>query len=81
MKTKLATVVLLLTLASAAVLAQVNAGEQKPETTLPFNMSTGATFTLPWPVAFLSGWPQVVPRKVGPVWLGTPTGQQVQGHH
>ena len=41
---KLANAVLLLTLASAAAWAQVNAGEQKSETNLPFTMTvTDAT--------------------------------------
>ena len=50
---KLAKSALLLTLASAAVWAQVNAGEQKPEASLPFTMTTTATFELPWRVAFV----------------------------
>ena len=37
---KLAKAALLLTLASAAAWAQVNAGEQKPEASLPFTMTT-----------------------------------------
>ena len=47
MTMKLAHATLLLTLASTAVWAQVNVGEQKPEKTLPFNMTTTATFGLP----------------------------------
>ena len=50
---KLAKVAVLLTLASAPVWAQVNAGEQEPEDSLPFTMTTTATFGLPWRVAFL----------------------------
>ena len=50
---KLAKAGLLLTLASAAVWAQVNAGEVKPEASLPFTMTTVATFELPWRIAFL----------------------------
>ena len=44
---KLARAALLLTV-SAAAWAQVNVGEQKPEATLPFKMTTVATFGLPW---------------------------------
>src|SRR5262245_45681349 len=77
MKTKSATAAfLLLVLASAAVLAQVNAGEQKPEATLPFNMTTVTTFTLPWRIAFLPDGRMLVTEKVGPVWLVTQQGQK-----
>ena len=44
---------LLLTLASTAVWAQVNIGEQKPEASMPFTMTSVATFKLPWRLAFL----------------------------
>ena len=37
---RLAKTALLLTLASATGLAQVNVGEQKPEASLPFTMTT-----------------------------------------
>jgi aldose sugar dehydrogenase len=43
----------LLVLVSAAAWAQVNAGEQKPETSLPFSMTTVTTLKLPWRLAFL----------------------------
>src|SRR5215204_1307403 len=76
MKTILASSVLLLTLASAVVLAQVNAGDQRPETTLPFNMTTVTTFTLPWRIAFLPDGRMLVTEKVGPVWLVTQQGQK-----
>ena len=48
MKMKLAKAALFFTLASAAAWAQVNIGEQKPEASLPFTMTTVATFNLPW---------------------------------
>ena len=76
MKTKFATAALLLTLTAAAVFAQVNAGGQKPETTMPFNMNTVATFTLPWRIAFLPDGRMLVTEKVGPVWLVTQQGQK-----
>ena len=47
MMVKLASAVLLLTLASASAWAQVNAGGQTSDTNLPFNMTTVTTFTLP----------------------------------
>ena len=76
MKMKLVTAAMLLTLASAAVWAQVNAGQQQPETALPFNMTTVTTFTLPWRIAFLPDGRMLVTEKVGPVWLVTQQGQK-----
>jgi glucose/arabinose dehydrogenase len=76
MKLKFATAALLLTLASAAVRAQENAGQQQSETTLPFNMTTVTTFTLPWRIAFLPDSRMLVTEKVGPVWLVTQQGQK-----
>ena len=73
---KLAKAALLLTLASAAAWAQVNAGEQKPEASLPFTMTTVATFNLPWRMAFLPDGRMLVTEKVGPVWLVTQQGAE-----
>ena len=74
---KLAKAMLLLTLASTTALAQVNAGDQKPETNLPFNMTTVATFSLPWRIAFLPDGRLLVSEKVGPVWLVSQEGQKI----
>src|SRR5437773_10264200 len=71
---KLARVVLLLTLAPAAVWAHVNAGDQKPEAGLPFTMTQVATFNLPWRIAFLPDGRMIITEKVGPVWLVTQDG-------
>src|SRR5258705_1196842 len=76
MMMKLANAVLLLTLASAAAWAQVNVGEQKPEASLPFTMTTVTTFTLPWRLAFLPDGRMLITEKVGPVWLVTQDGQK-----
>src|SRR5262250_2293748 len=73
---KLAKAVLLLTLASTAAWAQVNAGEQKPESSLPFTMTTVSTFELPWRLAFLPDGRMLVTEKVGPVWLVSQYGQK-----
>src|SRR5262245_27017399 len=73
---KLAKAALLLILASAAVWAQFNAGEQKAETNLPFNMTTVTTFTLPWRLAFLPDGRMLITEKVGPVWLVIQQGQK-----
>jgi len=75
--TKLAKAVVLLTLASVAAWAQVNAGEQKPEATTPFNMTTTATFELPWRIAFLPDGRMLVTEKIGPVWLVSKEGQKI----
>src|SRR6476620_10627454 len=68
---------LLLTLASVAVWAQVNAGEQKPEASLPFTMTTVTTFELPWRMAFLPDGRMLITEKVGPVWLVSSQGQKI----
>src|SRR5215468_5135723 len=76
MTMKMAKAVLLLTLASAPAWAQVNAGEQKPEATMPFNMTTVTTFTLPWRMAFLPDGRMLITEKIGPVWLVTQDGKK-----
>ncbi len=70
-------VALLLTLASAASWAQVNIGEQKPEASMPFTMTTVTTFELPWRLAFLPDGRMLVTEKVGPVWLVTQKGEKI----
>jgi glucose/arabinose dehydrogenase len=78
MTMKLAKAALLCALASAASWAQVNVGEQKPEDSLPFNMTTVASFKLPWRIAFLPDGRMLITEKPGPVWLVTQTGEKVQ---
>jgi aldose sugar dehydrogenase len=78
MTMKLSNAVLLATLASVAASAQVNVGELTPEATLPFNMTTVATFNLPWRIAFLPDGRLLVTEKVGPVWLVTQQGEKIQ---
>ncbi len=65
---------LLLTFASTAAQAQVNAGAQTAEATLPFTMTQVATFNLPWRIAFLPDGRMLVTEKVGPLWLVTQQG-------
>src|SRR5262249_53279017 len=43
---------LLIGLAMTSARAQVNVGEQKADTDLPFTMTTTSTFALPWRIAF-----------------------------
>ena len=73
MKTLLHTA-LLLGLAPALALAQINAGEQKADPDPPFTMTQVATFNLPWRIAFLPDGRMLITEKVGPVWLVTQQG-------
>jgi glucose/arabinose dehydrogenase len=77
MTMKLAKAALLFTLASVAARAQVNVGEQKPEASLPFNMTTVTTFELPWRIAFLPDGRMLITEKVGPIWLVSAQGQKI----
>jgi aldose sugar dehydrogenase len=61
-----------------AAWAQVNVGEQKPEASLPFTMTTVATFKLPWRLAFLPDGRMLITEKVGPVWLVSQQGEKIQ---
>ncbi len=65
----LAIVALSLALLPTSAAAQINAGEQKPEATMPFTMTQVATFNLPWRIAFLPDGRMLITEKVGPVWL------------
>src|SRR6202166_4154524 len=77
MTMKLAKAALLFTLGSAAASAQVNAGAQKPEASLPFTMTTVATFELPWRLAFLPDGRMLITEKVGPGWLVSQQGEKI----
>src|SRR5579871_5992722 len=76
MMMKFARTALLFTVASVAALPQVNVGEQKPEPTLPFNMTTVSTFELPWRIAFLPDGRMLITEKIGPLWLVSPDGSK-----
>ena len=67
---------LLFTLVPVAVWAQVNIGEQKPEATVPFKMTTVTNFELPWRLAFLPDGRMLVTEKIGPLWLVTQQGEK-----
>lgn len=69
---------LLTAMTSMPAYAQVNAGAQKPEASLPFAMTKVATFDLPWRIAFLPDGRMLVTEKVGPLWLVTQGGAKVQ---
>jgi glucose/arabinose dehydrogenase len=73
---KLVKALLLLALGSTQAGAQINAGDQKPEQSVPFAMAQVTTFNLPWRLAFLPDGRMLVTEKVGPVWLVTPQGMK-----
>jgi glucose/arabinose dehydrogenase len=78
MTMKLAKAILVLTLASVAAWAQVNAGEQKPDPNQPFITTPApATFELPWRIAFLPDGRMLITEKVGPVWLVSAKGEKI----
>ena len=74
---KLAKAAVLLAVTSVAALAQVNAGTQKPEATMPFNMTTVSTFELPWRLAFLPDGRMLITEKIGPLWLVSAKGEKI----
>src|SRR6202521_5675081 len=76
MTMKLAKAPLLLMLVSAAAWAQVNAGEQQPEASLPFTMTTVAAFELPWRRARLPHGRMLITELGGAVWLVSQQGQK-----
>lgn len=65
-----------LALIPSPALAQINAGEQKPDVSPPFALTQVAAFNLPWRMAFLPDGRMLVTEKVGPIWLVTPQGQK-----
>src|SRR6185437_371224 len=76
--TKLAIAALLMALLTSAAHAQTNAGEQKSDPNLPFNIAKVATFDLPWRIAFLPDGRMLVTEKVGRVDLVTPQGAKTE---
>ena len=73
---KLAKLAMLSTMAAGAW-AQVNVGEQKNEASLPFTMTTVASFKLPWRLAFLPDGRMLITEKSGPVWLVSQKGEKI----
>src|ERR1700688_3099575 len=65
---------LFLALGATQADAQINAGEQKPEPSLPFNMVQVATLNLPWRIAFLPDGRMLITEKVGGMELVTQQG-------
>ena len=71
---KFAFLAALCSVAATSALAQVNAGTQAAEASVPFVMTQVASFNLPWRIAFLPDGRMLVTEKVGPVWLVTQQG-------
>jgi glucose/arabinose dehydrogenase len=67
---------LLLALMTTTAHGQINAGELKSESSLPFTMAEVTTFNRPWRIAFLPDGRMLVTEKVGPVWLVTQQGEK-----
>ncbi len=63
-----------LAMVASCASAQVNAGEQKPEATLPFNVVQVTTLNLPWRIAFLPDGRMLITEKVGGLQLVTQEG-------
>ena len=76
--TKLSTAAFVLALLASTGHAQINAGEQKSDPDLPFNMTQVASFDLPWRIAFLPDGRMLVTEKVGRVVLVTPQGAKTE---
>src|SRR6202021_3817003 len=60
---------LFLAMTASGASAQINAGAQKPEPSLPFNMVQVTTLNLPWKIALLSDGQMLVTEKVGGLFL------------
>lgn len=75
---RLAIAGLLLGMVSSGALGQVNAGEQKSDPKLPFNVTQITTLSLPWKIAFLPDGRMLITEKVGGLWLVTQQGEKTQ---
>jgi glucose/arabinose dehydrogenase len=67
---------LFVALAGTQANAQINAGEQTPETSVPFNVVQVTTLNLPWRIAFLPDGRMLITEKVGALWLVTQQGEK-----
>jgi glucose/arabinose dehydrogenase len=74
---KFARTAVLMALAPMAAWCQVNVGQHKPEAALPFKLTTTATFSLPWRIAFLPDGRMLVTEKIGPIWLVSEEGEKI----
>lgn len=67
---------LFFTMIAGSASAQINAGEQKPEPTLAFNMVKVTTLDFPWRIAFLPDGRMLITEKPGSLLLVTEQGKQ-----
>jgi aldose sugar dehydrogenase len=68
---------LFLALTASSASAQINAGEQKPEPSLSFNMVQVTTLNFPWKIAFLPDGRTLITEKVGGLQLVTQQGAKM----
>ncbi len=68
---------LILVMTASGASAQINAGEQKPEASLPFNMVQVTTLNLPWRIAFLPDGRMLITEKTGGLQLVTQQGAKI----
>jgi glucose/arabinose dehydrogenase len=57
--------------------AQINAGAQQPEASVPFTLTQITTLKLPWRIAFLPDGRMLITEKVGGLWLVTQQGAKI----
>jgi glucose/arabinose dehydrogenase len=74
----LATAGLLIAMTVTGVAAQTNAGEQKAEPSLPFNMDKITTLSFPWKIAFLPDGRMLITEKTGGLQLVTQQGSKTK---
>jgi glucose/arabinose dehydrogenase len=67
----------ILAVAASIASAQINAGEQKPEPSLPFKVVQVTTLNLPWKIAFLPDGRMLITEKVGGMELVTQQGAKI----
>lgn len=67
---------LFLVMTASGASAQINAGEQKPEASLPFNVVQVTTLSLPWRIAFLPDGRMLITEKTGGLQLVTQQGEK-----
>src|SRR5690349_14991697 len=72
--TSLVTAAIVFGLAVTQAYAQINAGKQEPEASLPFTLTQVTTLRLPWRIAFLPDGRMLITEKVGGLWLVTEQG-------
>ena len=75
---KLGKAAVLAALAATSACGQTNLGAQAPEVSVPFTMTSVATFDLPWRLAFLPDGRMLITEKPGPVWLVDQSGKKIQ---